>query len=319
MKIVILEAYVVNPGDISWESLNEFGEVTVYDHTSNELAAERIGDAEIALINKVNITEELMDKCQNLRYIGMLATGYNGVDLRAATERGITVTNIPTYSTPSVVQHTFALLLELCIQTGRHSAGVKAGKWGACRDFCYWEVPLMELSGKTLGIIGFGQIGTSVAKVAVCFGMKVLACAAHPRNDAGIDGVFMTTFEEILKNSDVISLHCPLTTENRELVRTETILKMRDGVLIINTARGGLVNEQNIADALRSGKLGGYAADVLTKEPPKDGSPLFDAPNCVITPHIGWAPIESRSRLIHIAAENVRSFIEGHSQNKVNQ
>jgi len=319
MKIVILEAYVVNPGDISWESLNEFGEVTVYDHTPNELAAERIGVAEIALVNKTDFTGALMDKCPNLRYVGMLATGYNNIDLQAAAERGITVTNIPAYSTPSVVQHTFALLLELCMQTGRHDAGVKAGKWGACRDFSYWEAPLTELSGKTLGIIGFGQIGASVAKVAVCFGMKVLACASHPRDDSGLDGVTMTTLDDLLKKSDVISLHCPLTAENKELIRAETISQMPDGVFIVNTARGGLVNEQDVTEALYSGKLGGYAADVLTKEPPTDGSPLFEAPNCVITPHIGWAPIESRSRLIHIAAENVRSFIEGHSQNKVNQ
>lgn len=319
MKIVILEAHAVNPGDISWESLNTFGEVTVYDHTPSELAAERIGDAEIALINKTDFTAQLMDQCPELRYIGILATGYNNIDLKAASERGITVTNIPAYSTPSVVQHTFALLLELCMQTGRHSAGVKAGKWSACRDFSYWETPLMELSGKTMGIIGFGQIGASVAKVAVCFGMKVLACAARPRSDSGIDGVRMTTFDDIAEHADVISLHCPLTAENRELIRAETISKMRAGVIIINTARGGLVNEQDIADALYSGKLGGYGADVLTREPPKDGSPLFDAPNCVITPHIAWAPIESRKRLISIATENVRSYIEGRSQNKVNQ
>ncbi|MFB0921288.1 MAG: D-2-hydroxyacid dehydrogenase [Oscillospiraceae bacterium] len=319
MKIVILDAYAINPGDISWDSISELGDAYIYDRTPSELALERIGDAEIVLVNKTEFTGELMDKCGKLKYIGELATGYNNIDLNAATERGITVCNIPAYSTPSVVQHTFALLLELCMHTGMHSEGVMAGKWGRIPDFCYWDAPLMELSGKTLGIIGFGQIGRSVAKTAVCLGMRVLACAAHPKNESGIEGVTMTTMDEILSTSDIISLHCPLTSENKGLICKDTFLKMRDGVIIINTARGGLVNEQDTADALESGKLGGYAADVLAKEPPKDGSPLFGCPNCIITPHIGWAPIESRKRLISIAADNVRAFLDGHPQNKVNQ
>lgn len=318
MKIVILEGSAVNPGDLSWESLEELGEVTVYDRTPPELAAARIGDAELALVNKTAFTAELMDACPRLRYIGELATGYNNIDLAAASARGITVCNIPAYSTPSVVQHTFALLLELCMRTGQHSDGVMAGKWSRSPNFSYWEAPLIELSGKTLGLIGFGQIGQAVAKTAVCFGMRVLACAARPRTESGIDGVEMATFDEVLENADVISLHCPLTAENRELIRKETIARMRDGAIIINTARGGLVNEQDVAEALLSGKLGGFAADVLTQEPPVDGSLLFGCPNCVITPHIAWVPVESRKRLIAIAAENVRAFLDGHPHNTVN-
>ena len=319
MKIVILDAYAINPGDISWDSLAKLGDTDIYDRTPVELALERIRDAEIVLVNKTEFTGELMDKCEKLKYIGELATGYNNIDLKAATERGITVCNIPAYSTPSVVQHTFALLLELCMHTGLHSEGVMSGKWGRTPDFCYWDAPLMELSGKTLGIIGFGQIGKSVAKAAVCFGIKVIACAAHPKNDSGIEGVAMAAMDEVLSTSDIVSLHCPLTAENKGLICSDTIAKMRDGVIIINTARGGLINEQDTADALLSGKLGGFAADVLIKEPPKDGSPLFGCPNCIITPHIGWAPIESRKRLINIAADNVRAFLDGHPQNKVNQ
>lgn len=319
MKIVILEGHAVNPGDLSWDVFKQFGDVEVYDRTPPELVAERIVDAEIVLINKIEFGAELMDKCPKLKYIGELATGYNNIDVEAAGKRGITVCNIPAYSTPSVVQHTFALLLELCMRTGLHSQGVMDGKWSRNPDFCYWETPLMELSGKTMGIIGFGQIGKAVAKTAVCFGMDVLACAAHPRTESGIEGVSMSSFDELLRNSDVVSLHCPLTAENKGLFCADTISKMRDGAILINTARGGLVVEQDVADALKSGKLSGFAADVLSKEPPVDGSPLFGAPNCVITPHIAWAPIESRRRLVDIATENVRAFLNGHPQNKVNK
>lgn len=319
MKIVILEGHAVNPGDLSWDSFKQFGDLAIYEYTPSELVEERIRDADIVLLNKIEFTAELMDKCEKLKYIGELATGYNNIDVNAASKRGITVCNIPAYSTPSVVQHTFALLLELCMQTGRHSQGVMSGKWTENRDFCYWETPLTELSGKTMGIIGFGQIGKAVAKAAVCFGMNVLACAAHPRDDSGIEGVTMATVDEVLQKTDIISLHCPLTAENRGMICSETISKMRDGAIIINTARGGLVVEQDVTDALKSGKLGGFAADVLAKEPPTNGSPLFGAPNCIITPHIAWAPVESRIRLITIATENVRAFLNGQPQNKVNQ
>lgn len=319
MKIVVLEGHAINRGDISWDSLCALGEVTIYDNTPPELLVERIRDADMVLLNKIEFTSALMDECKSLKYIGETATGYNNIDVEAASERGITVCNIPAYSTPSVVQHTFALLLELCMNTGLHSSSVMAGNWNTCKDFCYWETPLMELNGKTMGIIGFGQIGKAVAKVAVCFGMNVIACGAHQRDSSGIDGVLMASIDDILNNSDVISLHCPLTNENKGLICAESISKMRDGAIIINTARGGLVNEQDVTDALYSGKLRGFAADVLSKEPPVNGSPLFGAPNCIITPHIAWAPIESRKRLINVATENARAFIDGHTQNKVNQ
>ena len=318
MKIVVLEGHAVNPGDLSWDGLSQFGDLTIYEHTPIELISERISDADIVLVNKIEFSAAIMDGCKNLKYIGELATGYNNIDIKAAKERGITVCNIPAYSSPSVAQHTFALLLELCMHTGLHSNGVMAGKWNECPDFCYWETPLIELSGKTMGIIGFGQIGKAVAKIAVSFGMKVIACAAHPRAESGVDGVSMVTMEELISSSDVISLHCPLTQENKGFICTETISKMRDGVIVINTARGLLVNEQDVTDALTSGKMRGFASDVLAKEPPVNGSPLFGAPNCIITPHIAWAPIESRKRLMNTAIENVRAFLSGELQNKVN-
>lgn len=293
MKIVILEAYCINPGDISWDSLRSLGELTIYERTPHELIEERVFDADMVLINRSEFTAELMDKCRNLKYIGELATGYNNIDVAAATARGIIVTNIPAYSTPSVVQHTFALLLALC-------------KYNT-------------LTGKTMGIIGFGQIGKAAAKAATSFGMEVLACAAHRRSESGIENISMAAMDELLFRSDIVSLHCPLALNNREMICKDTINKMRNGALLINTARGGLVNENDVSEALFSGKLGGYAADVLTQEPPSDGTPLFGAPNCIITPHIAWAPIESRRRLINIATDNVRSFLCGHPQNKVNQ
>ncbi|MEG1166202.1 MAG: D-2-hydroxyacid dehydrogenase [Oscillospiraceae bacterium] len=318
MKIVILDGYAANPGDIPWDDIYKLGDVTLYDTTPPEQIIARIGDAEIVIVNKVNVTAEIIAQCPNLKYIGILATGYNNIDLAAAASRSIPVCNIPAYSTPSVVQHTFALLLELCMHVGEHSRGVMNGKWSTSPYFCYWDAPLTELSGKTLGLVGFGQIGKAVAKTAVCFGMNVLACAAHPRTSSGIDGVSMATLDDVLSKSDIISLHCPLTADNRELISSSTISKMKNGAKIINTARGGLINEQDVATALISGKLSGFAADVLTNEPPTLGTPLFTAPNCVITPHIAWAPYESRVRLIKIAIENVRCFIDGHPQNTVN-
>ena len=317
MKIVILEGRAVNPGDLSWDALSAFGDVTVYDNTAPDEMAARIQNAEAVLLNKLPFTSGLMDGCRSLRYIGELATGYNNIDLCAARERGIVVCNIPAYSTPAVVQHTFALLLELCAHTGEHSRGVMAGRWSRAESFCYWEYPLTELSGKTLGVVGFGQIGRGVARAAVPFGMHVLACAAHPREHSGIDGVDMTDFETLVREADVLSLHCPLTADNQNLINAATLSRMKPGAFLLNTARGGLVCEQDVADALKSGRLGGFAADVLAQEPPRDGSPLFSAPNCILTPHIAWAPKESRQRLIDIAVENLRAFQNGNPQNEV--
>ncbi len=317
MEIVILEGSAVNPGDLSWDALRAFGTLTVYDNTPQSEMASRIKNVDAVLLNKLNFTAELMDEAPRLRYIGELATGYNNIDVAAAHARGITVCNIPAYSTASVVQHTFALLFELCVHAGEHSRGVMEGKWSRADCFCYWDYPLTELAGKTLGVVGFGQIGQNVARAALPFGMKVLACAAHPRKESGIEGVEMADFETVLKTADVLTLHCPLTAENRELINRDTLARMKPGAFLINTARGGLVCERDVASALRSGRLGGFAADVLAQEPPRDGSPLFSAPNCVITPHIAWAPIESRRRLIDIAVENLRAYTNGAPQNEV--
>lgn len=319
MKLVVLEGHAVNPGDLSWDFLKEFGTLTVYDNTVPAAAAARIGDAEIALVNKLAFTEELMDACPQLLYIGVQATGYNNIDLKAATKRGITVCNVPAYSTASVVQHTFALLLELCMHTGMHNASVREGKWSRSQYFTYWDAPLTELSDKTMGLVGYGSIGSAVARVAVALGMQVLASTARPRTDAGQEGVRLCSLEEIFEQADIISLHCPLKPENAGLISAENIAKMKDGAIILNTARGGLVCEKAVAEALHSGKLGGFGADVLAEEPPVGGSPLFTAPNCVITPHIAWAPIESRKRLLAVVAENIRLFLQGTPQNKVNE
>ncbi len=318
MKIVVLDGYASNPGDISWDDLRSLGDVTIYDRTPPELMLERIGDAELLLVNKTFMDDDLFSKCPKLKYIGVLATGYNTIDVKAAAGHGITVCNVPAYSTHSVVQHTFALLLELCMQTGLHSESVKQGDWSKNPDFCYWRTPLMELSGKTLGVVGFGQIGSAVARAALCFNMRVIACAARPRDSSGIDAVEMLTFDELMRQSDIISLHCPQTQSNLNMICAESISKMRDGVIIINTARGGLINEADLADALKSGKVRAFGADVLAKEPPETDCPLINAPNTVITPHIAWAPYESRARLITISIENVRLYLEGRPQNRVN-
>lgn len=290
----------------------------IYDRTPREKLLERIGNAEILLVNKIDLGEDIFSACPNLKYIGLLSTGYNVIDTKAASEHGITVCNVPAYSTPSVMQHTFSLLLELCMHTGIHSATVRQGKWSRCPDYCYWDAPLTELYGKTLGVVGFGQIGKAVAKTALCFGMKVVACASRPRKESGVEGVEMLSFDELLRVSDVISLHCPQTADNLNMICAETIAQMKDGVFIINTARGGLINEAELAQALNSGKVGGFGADVLAQEPPETDCPLITAPNTVITPHIAWAPLESRRRLISKAIENVRCFLDGHPQNTVN-
>lgn len=318
MKLVVLEGHAVNPGDLSWDFLKEFGTFAVYDNTEPAEAAVRIGDAELVLVNKLAFTEALMAACPQLRYIGVQATGYNNIDLKAATKRGITVCNVPVYSTASVVQHTFALLLELCMHTGMHSAGVREGKWSRSPYFTYWDAPLTELAGKTMGLVGYGSIGSAVARVAVALGMRVLATTARPRSDAGQEGVRLCSLDEIFAEADIISLHCPLKPENAGLISAENIAKMKDGAIVLNTARGGLVCEKAVAEALHSGKLGGFGADVLAEEPPVGGSLLFTAPKCVITPHIAWAPVESRKRLLDVVAENIRFFLQGSPQNIVN-
>lgn len=310
MKIVILDGYTENPGDLSWEGFAALGELTVYDHTSANEIIPRIGEAEIVITNKTPMTAQTFDACPQIRYVGVLATGYNVVDVEAARQRGIVVTNVPTYGTMAVAQHTFALLLELCHHVGAHNAAVQQGRWTNGRDFCFWDYPLTELSGKTLGVIGYGRIGQTVANIARAFGMHVLACSAH-------GGEGQVSLDEVIAQSDVISLHCPLTRENERFINREAIARMKDGVMIVNTARGQLIDEDDLREALLSGKIAGAAVDVASAEPIRADNPLLGLRNCIITPHIAWAPRESRQRLMDVAVSNLASFLKGKTVNNV--
>lgn len=316
MKIVILEGHAVNPGDLSWDCLKEFGEVTIYPRTAPEEVASRIGDAEIVLINKTPITEELLDACPSVRLICVLATGYNVVDLAAAKVRGITVCNVPSYSTEAVAQFTLALLLELCHQIGAHSQAVHRGDWSNCPDFCFWYTRQTRLAGKTLGIIGFGQIGKAVARIAKAMGMRVLAYSRSIHED-GKELAQYVSMDELLSMSDVISLHCPLFPETERIINTDSICQMKDGVLLLNTARGGLIDEDALAFALATGKVGGFAADVVSSEPISPLNPLLTAPNCILTPHMAWAPTETRQLIIDITHRNIQGFLDGQRINVV--
>lgn len=316
MKIVILDAYAANPGDLSWDEFAALGDLTVYDRTAQEDAAARIGDAEVVFINKVRLTDEIFAACPNLKLVSILATGYNIVDLAAAKRRGITVCNVPGYSTRAVVQMTFALLLEICQQVGLHSGAVHTGRWQTCPDFCFWDRPLIELDGKTMGIVGYGAIGSAVGTVAQALGMKLLVTARHEKPVP--EGARFVSLPELLAQSDVVSLHCPQTAENARMIDAGALAQMKDGAILINTARGGLLDEQAVADALRSGKLLAAGMDVVSAEPIRADNPLLTAPNCFLTPHIAWAPLETRRRLQTISAENLRAFLAGKPQNVVN-
>lgn len=316
MKIVILDAYAANPGDLSWDEFAALGELTVYDRTAQEDAAARIGDAEVVFINKVRLTDEIFAACPNLKLVSILATGYNIVDLAAAKRRGITVCNVPGYSTRAVVQMTFALLLEICQQVGLHSGAVHTGRWQTCPDFCFWDRPLIELDGKTMGIVGYGAIGSAVGTVAQALGMKLLVTARHEKPVP--EGARFVSLPELLAQSDVVSLHCPQTPENARMIDAGALAQMKDGAILLNTARGGLLDEQAVADALRSGKLLAAGMDVVSAEPIRADNPLLTAPNCFLTPHIAWAPLETRRRLQAISAENLRAFLAGKPQNVVN-
>ena len=311
MKIVILDGYVENPGDLSWDGLAALGELTVYERTAPEDVIARIGDAPIVLTNKTVLTREIFDACPAIRYVGVLATGYNVVDIAAAKEKGIVVTNVPAYSTQAVAQFTMALLLEICHHVGRHSDAVHAGKWSSCPDFAFWDYPLMELAGKTFGIIGYGRIGQATAKVAQALGMNVIAYSRHGQGDPYVP------LDELYARSDVISLHCPLTAENTGMINAQTIAKMKDGVILLNTARGALINEADLRAALLSGKVYAAAADVAAVEPIPADSPLLGLPNMIITPHIAWAATEARQRLLSVAIDNVRQYLAGNAQNNV--
>lgn len=314
MKIVIMDGHALNPGDLSWDFLKEFGTVTYYDRTIGQaLTIERIGNADIILLNKTPITDSILAACSNLKLICILATGYNVVDCGAAARRGIPVCNVPGYGTDSVAQFTFALLLELCCHVGLHSQSVHAGEWTTSPDFCYWKTPQMELAGKTMGIIGFGSIGRAVGKIAEALGMRVLAYSRNRRDEANY-----VDLHTLLAQSDVVSLHCPLFPETKHIINADALTLMKDGAILLNTARGPLIDEAAVADALRSGKLRGAAMDVVDNEPIPADSPLLSAPNCIITPHMAWAPIEARQRILDITAENIRGFLEGRPTNVVN-
>lgn len=317
MKIVNLDASALNPGDLSWDVLNQFGEVTLYEKTNSEAEAiRRIGDHEIVLVNKVPITESILAACPGIRLVCVQATGYNIVDTAACARRGIPVCNVPDYGTSAVAQFTLALMLELCHRIGHHDLVVHQGKWCRSESFCFWDTPQMELCGKTLGIIGFGRIGQATAKLALAFGMKVLAFSRSRKNTDL--NVAYADLDTLLSQSDFVSLHCPLSAENSQLVNKSFIGQMKTGAFLINTARGGLLDEEAVANALLSGKLSGAAVDVVTEEPMKLYNPLLSAPNCIITPHIAWAPKESRQRLLDCCVENIRSYLSGKPQNVVN-
>ena len=311
MKIVILDGYTENPGDLSWDELAKLGELTVYDETPAEEILNRIGDAELVLTNKTPITAETIALKPNMRYVGVLATGYNVVDVAAAKEHGVVVANVPTYGTQAVAQYVFALLLEICHHVGHHNTEVQKGRWTNGKHFCFWDYPLIELAGKTFGVIGYGRIGRAAAQLARAFGMKVVAFDPHS------EGEEVVGLEELLKVSDVISLHCPLTSENTGLINRETIAMMKDGVILINTARGPLINENDLREALLSGKVQAAAVDVASVEPIRETNPLLGLDNCLITPHIAWAPKESRQRLMDVAVENVQAFLKGEPINNV--
>ena len=320
MKLVVLDGYTENPGDLSWEGLKEFGELTVYDRTSyveSPLIAERISNAEIVITNKTPISRTTIDKCPNIRLIAVLATGYNVVDYNYAAEKGIPVVNVPTYGTASVSQFSIALLLEICHHIGHHDKTVHDGKWAENADWCYWDYPLIELEGKTMGIIGFGRIGQAEGRIAKALGMNVIAYDLYP-NESGRVIADYVTLDELFANSDVISLHCNLTPENTEMINRNNIAKMKDGVILLNNARGQLVNEADLADALASRKVAAAGLDVVSTEPIKADNPLLSVPNCIITPHISWAPKESRSRIMDSTVENIRAFLAGKPVHVIN-
>ncbi|MDL2294980.1 D-2-hydroxyacid dehydrogenase [Ruminococcaceae bacterium OttesenSCG-928-D13] len=318
MKIVVLDAEIANPGDLSWGGISALGELTIHKDTPYDEAsvAAAIGDADAIILNKVPITAGVIDKCPNLKYIGILATGYNIIDIEAAKARGIVVSNVPGYATEAVAQHSIALLLQLTNHVAVHNKAVHAGRWADLGQWCFWEAPLSELYGKTFGCIGFGAIGQATAKVAAALGMRVIACGSRP-TEAGRAIASYVTQDELLAQSHVVSLHCPLLPATAGIINRENIAKMRDGAFLLNTARGGLVVEADLAEALNSGKLAGAGVDVTATEPIPPSSPLLTAKNCIITPHIAWAAIETRTRLLGIVEENLRAFVVGSPINNV--
>lgn len=323
MKIVVLDGYTLNPGDLSWEGFERFGDLTVYDRTCydgsrEDLVIERAREAEVVLTNKTILSRKVIESLPQLKYIGVLATGYNVVDIEAARERGIVVTNVPTYGTEAVAQMAIALLLEMCHHVGAHSESVKKGEWASNPDWCYWKYPLIELAGKTMGIIGYGRIGQATGRIAQALGMKVLVYDKYVNKDLESDTMRYVELDELLAQADVIALHCLLTEETEGIINKDTIAKMKDGVMIVNNSRGQLMVEEDLAAALNSGKVAGAALDVASTEPIRMDNPLLKAKNCIITPHISWAPREARQRLMDIAVENLAQFLAGKPINVVN-
>ncbi len=317
MKIVVLDGYTLNPGDLTWERIQKHGETVIYDHTPFDKTVERAGGAEIVFTNKTPLGEAELSRLEGLKYIGVLATGYNVVDIEAAKKRNIIVTNIPTYGTKSVAQMTFALILELTQHVQRHSDAVMNGEWTRCRDFCFWNYPLVELEGKTIGIIGFGRIGQAVADIAAAFGMKVLGVDKLQSDQSQRKDFQWAGLDQLLRESDIVSLHCPLFPETKGIINKESLSKMKESAFLINTSRGPLIVDEDLADALNNGIIAGAALDVLSVEPPKADNPLFRAKNCIITPHISWATKEARERLMNIAAGNLEAFLSGNPVNVV--
>jgi len=316
VQIVVLDGYTLNPGDLSWEGLEALGSCTIYDRTAPADTVSRAEGAEIVITNKTEVSAEVIAQLDSLKYVGVLATGYNVVDIEAARERGVVVTNVPAYSTRSVAQMTFAHILNLTLHVGDHSGGVRSGRWSSHPDFCYWDTPLIELEGLTMGIVGFGRIGRAVAEVAIAFGMKVLVYDIARPSDVP-EGCRIVGLEDVFREGDVVSLHCPLTSENKGLVNEERLGMMKESAFLINTSRGPLVDEQALADALNNERIAGAGVDVLSSEPPEKDNPLLNAENCFITPHISWATRAARGRLLKVATENVAAFLAGKPQNVV--
>lgn len=316
MKIVILDGYAANPGDLSWHALEELGECTIYDRTSTEELYERAVGAEVLLTNKTVISATAIEALPDLKYIGVLATGYNVVDIDTARKRGIVVTNIPAYSTASVAQMVFAHLLNITQRVGHYAEKNKQGHWASCKDFCYWDTPLIELAGRRIGIVGLGNTGMATARIALAFGMKVVAFTSKDTTDLP-NGITPCTLDELFTTSDVVSLHCPLNESTYQIVNSTRLASMKPDAILINTGRGPLIDEQALADALNQGIIQAAGLDVLTNEPPHKENPLFSARNCFITPHIAWATVEARKRLIDIATDNLRCWIDGFPINNV--
>lgn len=319
MKIVILDGYTTNPGDLSWEKFSEFGEVIAYDYTPAELVVERCKDAEIIIDNKVVFTKETLDQLPKLRYIGLLSTGFNVIDIESAKNNGVTVCNVPTYSTAAVAQLTFALILEIYNQVGVHSEAVHSDEWTNCRDFCFQKTPLLELNNKTIGLIGYGKIGSEVAKIADAFSMNILCYVPSKKPQPDFKNFRFVSLDELAEKSDIVSLHCPLTPETTKIINSDFISKMKKNAIIINTSRGPSIDEQALADALNSGRIAGAGVDVLSTEPPKADNPLLSCKNCFITPHIAWAGYETRERLVGVVLNNLKSYLDGNPVNVVNK